>query len=382
MSSNNELRRVLIMADESADWVVAGLRQLDRIALSLDEFAVDHGASSPMLVCLFWRSNLDQSQRWIPTNPRLTKVAFTNEPGPEPYDLVLSTRLFLYRKAIAKLLEVARPTGMPQPPSWENYVAAATVPEASRVGVWDYIGNGEEIDEIERRFLRGSGKSQDGFVSRFLNRPVSRAMTRVLLRFPTTPNAWTWLIFPIAVVGALVLAGGTYWSFVWGLVLFQIFSILDGCDGEIARARFMESESGRRLDDLFDVLSNILLALGLGLGLRHAHERFGVLFFAEGILTALVIAISEWLLARETPVATNGAANSLGGALYPRHRNLVERSGILRFGEKYASLLIQLTKRDVAVLFFVLLAAIGLPALILHLLLAVTAVTLAFALKR
>jgi CDP-L-myo-inositol myo-inositolphosphotransferase len=57
-------------------------------------------------------------------------------------------------------------------------------------------------------------------------------------------------------------------------VLFQIFSILDGCDGEIARAKFMESERGRRLDDLFDVLSNILLVLGLGFGLRYAHPHF------------------------------------------------------------------------------------------------------------
>ena len=34
---------------------------------------------------------------------------------------------------------------------------------------------GSQIDEIERKFLRGSGKSQDGFVSRYLNRPISRA---------------------------------------------------------------------------------------------------------------------------------------------------------------------------------------------------------------
>ena len=60
---------------------------------------------------------------------------------------------------------------------------------------------------------------------------------------------------------------------------------------------------------------------------------------------------------------------------------LVERSGLLVFGEKFASLSIQLTKRDVAILFFVLLAAIGLPGLILHLLLVVTALTLVFALK-
>ena len=373
------LRRVLILADESADWMVAGLRQLDRLALAIDEFAVDNRESSPVVVCLFWRSNLDQSQRWVPANPRLTKIAFTSELEPEPYDLVLSTRLFLFRKAIGKLLAEPVLPAIPQPPSWENYFAAAAMPEPSRPGVWDYIANGDQIDGIERRFLRGSGKSQDGLVSRYLNRPISRAITRLLLRFPATPNAWTWLIFPIPVIAALVLARGTYWSFVWGLVLFQFFSILDGCDGEIARAKFMESERGRQLDDLFDVLSNILLVLGLGFGLAHGHPRFGSFFIVEGIAAALLIGLNEWFLSRAPASETN--ADLLGGALYPRHRELVARSGLLAFGEKFASLLIQLTKRDVAVLFFVFLAAVGWPSVILHLLFAVTAVTLAAALR-
>ncbi len=373
------LRRVLILADKSADWMVAGLRQLDRLALAIDEFAVDNRESSPVLVCLFWRSDLDQSQRWTPADPRLTKVAFTDELEPEPYDLVVSTRLFLYRKAVSKLVAEAVPPPRPQLPSWESYFAAAEMPEPARAGIWEYIANGDQIDGIERRFLRGTGKSQDGFVSRWLNRPISRAVTRLLLRFPATPNAWTWLIFPIPLVAALVLARGTYWSFLWGLLLFQIFSILDGCDGEIARAKFMESEGGRRLDDLFDVLSNILLVLGLGAGLSRAHPRFALFFDLEGIAAGLLIALNEWLLSRAP--ASETAADSLGGALYPRHRELVARSGLLAFGENFASLLIQLTKRDVAVLFFVFLAAVGLPSLILHLLFAATAVTLTAALR-
>jgi phosphatidylglycerophosphate synthase len=375
------LSRVLILADESADWRVAGLRQLDRIALAIDEFAIDNKETAPLLVCIFWRPDLHQSQRWIPANPRLTKLAFTNEPDRKPYDLVLSTRVFLYRKAIAKFSADAIRPAIPDSGSWQDYFDAVQTREPSRSGVWDYIARGDQIDEIERRFLRGSGKSQDGLVSRYLNRPISRAITRLVLRFPASANAWTWLIFPIPVAAAFLLARGTYSSLVWGLILFQIFSVLDGCDGEIARAKFMESDSGRRLDDLFDVLSNILLALGLAFGLRHAHQRFGALYLAEGISTAGLIAISEWLLARGTRTAIVPSPNLLGGALYPRHRALIERSGILRFGEKFASLLVQLTKRDVAVLFFVLLAAVGWPSAILHLLFIVAAVTLGFTFK-
>lgn len=370
------LRRVLILADESADWVVAGLRQLERIALSLDEFAVENNETPPVFVCILWRSDLDQSQRWIPANPRLTKIAFTPDLTDEPYDLVVSTRLFLYRKAIRQLLSEGRASA--RPPSsgtlWEIADMQEHVPP--REEAWEWIPAQDAIGAIETRFLRGSGKSQDGFVSRYLNRPISRTITRLLLCLPVTPNAWTWLIFPIPVIAALVMARGMPWSFVWGLVLFQLFSILDGCDGEIARAKFLESDTGRRLDDLFDVLSNVLLVLGLGFGLRHAHQQMGGLYLAEGIAAAILIAINEWFLARAPIDAT---ADSLGGALYPRHRAMVERSGLLSFGEKFASVVMQLTKRDVAILFFVILALIGISAVILHLLLAVTVMSLALA---
>jgi phosphatidylglycerophosphate synthase len=376
------LRRVLLLADESADWIVAGLRQLDRLALAIDEFAVDNNETAPVLVCIFWRPDLNESQRWIPANPRLTKVAFTEDVDDESYDLILNTRLFLCRKAVRQLLETEVQPPAANEHSWEFYSRVAESRSRSLKGAWEYIVTGDQIDEIEKRFLRSSGKSQDGFVSRYLNRPISRTITRLSLRFPATPDAWTWLIFPIPVIASLVLSQGTYGSFVWGLVLFQIFSILDGCDGEIARAKFLESERGRKLDDLFDVLSNILLVFGLGFGLRQAHPHFGWLYLAEGIVAGVLIAFNEWYLATRKPAPSGEAtADSLGGALYPRHRDLVQRSGLLRFGEKFASVLIQLTKRDVAVLFFVFLAAIGLPFLILHLLLVVTTATLAVALK-
>jgi phosphatidylglycerophosphate synthase len=338
----------------------------------------------------------------VPKNERLTRVAFTTDLNGEPFDLVLSTRLFLYRKAMRSLISEgcasARPITSDQalpemedvrkhvPPSekefWAGCFQQVEALPSSRAGAWEYIADGEQIDGIEIRFLRGSGKSQDGFVSRYLNRPLSRAVSRLLLRFPTTPNAWTLLIFAIPIAAALILLHGTYWSFLWGLVLFQVFSVLDGCDGEIARAKFLESERGRRLDDFFDILSNILLVAGLGFGLSRQATLAGHsswFYIVEGLAAAALIGVNEaYLAARKTGV-DEGMPEPLGAALYPRHRELVGRSGILFLGERFASWLIQLTKRDVAMLFFVFLAAIGQPAWILHLLLGVTVVSLALA---
>jgi hypothetical protein len=38
-SNNQTLRNILILADQSADWKVAGLRQLDRVLLALNSYA-------------------------------------------------------------------------------------------------------------------------------------------------------------------------------------------------------------------------------------------------------------------------------------------------------------------------------------------------------
>ena len=387
MAEIRSFRRVLIVADESADWMVAGLRQLDRLVLSIDEFALENKETAPVLVCILWRPDLDQSQRWVPTNERLTRVAFTTDLDGQSFDLVLNTRLFLYRKALRRLLEASiSPSGIISSNNemelWESYFRL--VESYSRKGGWEYITNGNQIDEMEIRFLRASGKPQDGFVSRYLNRPISRVVTRLLLRFPTTPNAWTLLIFAIPVAAALILLNGTYWSFLSGLLLFQVFSVLDGCDGEVARAKFLVSERGRRLDGLCDILSNILLVAALGFGLFHqAHQpgSFGWFYLVEGLLAAALIGLNEFLLARRKPPGSGPSSPALAETLYPRHRELVERSGLLRLGETFAYWVMQLTKRDVAMLFFVFLAAIGQPAWILHLLLAVTAISLALAAK-
>ena len=59
-------RRVLIVADDSADWMVAGLRQLDRLALTIDEFAVENRETAPVLICIFWRPDVDPLQTMDP----------------------------------------------------------------------------------------------------------------------------------------------------------------------------------------------------------------------------------------------------------------------------------------------------------------------------
>ena len=215
-------------------------------------------------------------------------------------------------------------------------------------------------------------------MSRFINRPISRAISRLLLHTPITPSVWTLSIFLLPLAGAAFLARGGYASVIVGLLFFQLYSILDGCDGEIARAKYLESPHGRQLDTWCDVIGSLLLVVGLGYGLSRAAEQKSF-YFIESIFVAIFILINELLLL--FPSDESQIPEKLNGALYPRHQRMFGGSGLFFFGERFAGWLIQLTKRDVAILAFVLLALVGQPAWILHLSGTVAAISSLLALK-
>jgi hypothetical protein len=200
-------------------------------------------------------------------------------------------------------------------------------------------------------------KPQDGFVSRFLNRPISHRITYFLLKFPIYPSAWTILIFILPLIACVFFVRGDYVSIVIGAAIFQAFSILDGCDGEIARAKNLESKFGERLDHLCDFLASLLYVLALGMGLDRLRE---------GVVCAVLITANEWLL-RGGKSEISVASPTLHKSLYARHRGMIGHSGLLNLGERFVWWLLQLTKRDMAVFVFLVLALIGLAEWILHL---------------
>jgi phosphatidylglycerophosphate synthase len=200
-------------------------------------------------------------------------------------------------------------------------------------------------------------KPQDGFVSRFLNRPISGRITRFLLKFPVHPSAWTISIFVLPLIASVFLVRGDYFSVLLGAAIFQVFSILDGCDGEIARAKNLESKFGERLDYFSDFIASLLYVLALGLGLHRS---------SEGIVCAVLITANELLL-RAGKSQTAVAPSTFHESFYARHHGMIGHSGLLHLGERFVWWLFQLTKRDMALVVFLMLALLGLAQWILHL---------------
>jgi phosphatidylglycerophosphate synthase len=200
-------------------------------------------------------------------------------------------------------------------------------------------------------------KPQDGFVSRFLNRPISSRITSLLVKFPIHPTAFTASIFVLPLVAGIFFLRGDYLSILMGAAIFQVFSILDGCDGEMARAKNLESKFGERLDNICDFLGSLIYVVALGTGLHH---------FKEGVVCALLITTNELVL-RWGTAAKRMASEDFHESFYARHHGMIGHSGLLDLGERFVWWLFQLTKRDMAIFFFLVLALLNMATWILHL---------------
>jgi phosphatidylglycerophosphate synthase len=367
--------RVIILADESANWQIAGLRQLDRLALALDDFARSISSQRKIDIVIFWRPDISIAQRWRPDNPRLTRCHFIDGLTVGATQRFLNTRLVVQRKGIEVLLADA--ISLQSDPAlgdesavwnelWEQVEDARANSRGSFADEWRYLTNSREIPPVERWLLRGSGKSRDGFISRCLNRPISRTVSQFLLKTSMTPDLWTVLITAFPVLGFLFMIRGNYAGFVIGAALFNLHSILDGCDGEIARAKYLDSDKGPGIDAIGDLIALLLFSIGLGFGLFRSAQHLAIthwVFLSEGILAFVLIALRLGPdhvldLLRRGPAAV----------VFTKDDERLQRSGERMFGDRLTSLGFELTKRDVAFFIFLVAIALGLAPWVLQLL--------------
>ena len=147
------------------------------------------------------------------------------------------------------------------------------------------VENEYELRGAERQLFQRLIKPTESFLSQKFERKVSLAITRRLLYTRVTPNQISIASILLGIFSALLFLGESRILHVVGGSLLLFSSIVDGCDGELARLRFQESRWGSWLDFLGDnvVHVSIFLCLGLGLYLRGEGTVYAVL----GCLAAL-----------------------------------------------------------------------------------------------
>jgi phosphatidylglycerophosphate synthase len=214
-------------------------------------------------------------------------------------------------------------------------------------------------DAIFAELLRGDL----GLVARYLNKPVSFRVTRhVLCRLPVTPNQVTLFAGVLGLAGAALIALGGRTTMLLGFLLAHVQSVLDGCDGELARVRFQQSAIGEWLDTIVDDALNFALAVGIGVGVWRAWGSdlylAGGLAAAAMLLTYNVVAYRELVRQGEGGEVLKVRWWFAGGA--DLKASYAQRGG----GQGLRGLLFMIGRRDFFVLAWLLLAVAGLAPVI------------------
>ena len=113
---------------------------------------------------------------------------------------------------------------------------------------WTDVDTPEDLKRARKMLVKTAVKGTgDGFISRHLNRKISTEISALLVD-RVTPNGMTAVAFAIGITSALL----TLVSLPLAGILYQLSSILDGVDGELARAGLRTSRLGGYMDSILD----------------------------------------------------------------------------------------------------------------------------------
>jgi CDP-L-myo-inositol myo-inositolphosphotransferase len=204
--------------------------------------------------------------------------------------------------------------------------------------------------------IRALSKPTDGMVSRYINRRVSTVLTRLVMDWDVfIPNLFTFIALLMGLAAMLLVASGQLWGFAVGGLLYQLSSIVDGNDGEIARLKFRGSKLGGWLDTISDDITNLGFILALGAGVARASGQ-------NGWLVLSVVAVSMGLFAviqLYTYLLTNTELTTTIDAPW-EVMNVEDQQS---FRARFMNTLFLICKRDFYALLFAILCVAGLPVI-------------------
>ena len=201
------------------------------------------------------------------------------------------------RQGATRAVVAAAPVAFPRPlPIPVEFVAVGSAaPEGARRERVDVIAGVELADETARlraewALIRRMNKSFEGPVDALINWRFSMRITRILARrsLAVTPNHVTITAILVGLAASFVASRSGYAMFAIAGVMLEVNSILDSCDGELARLRYQYSKLGQWLDNLSDDIVDNLFIIAVGAGFGGVWRCLGLVVAGGRILVSLV----------------------------------------------------------------------------------------------
>jgi len=153
------------------------------------------------------------------------------------------------------------------------------------------IASAADLPRAEEWLLASLVKDTEGFMSRHVERRISLAISRRLAGTRVTPNTMTLVSVGVGLAGAALFLSSRPGAPLLGALLVLLHSILDGCDGELARLQFQESRFGGILDFWGDnVVHSALFGTIAAAWSRASGQTWPLLLGAAAILGTILSA--------------------------------------------------------------------------------------------
>ena len=155
----------------------------------------------------------------------------------------------------------------------------------------------EDLPEAERKLDTWLVKPTDGFFARN-NRKVSIPISRQLIKLPLTPNMVTMLVLGVSFTSGAFFARGGYCSTLLGAFLSVVASVLDGCDGEVARLKLQSTRFGCWLETVCDYLYYLFVFGGMAIGLTRSlgsrvYLAWGALLCFGAVMSFFAVSLTR-----------------------------------------------------------------------------------------
>jgi len=197
-----------------------------------------------------------------------------------------------------------------------------------------------------RQFILDSTQTP---VARHVNKKISIPFSTILARFNISPNSITFFALVISGVGAFFL------NPLGAFLCFQINSLLDGCDGEVARMNLSFSEWGRKFDVFADYLTTVLILFFV------TQTFWGMSFISNAVLVGGLLCFGLLVFLWGGAVLFKKTPDNLAEIEGLCHRRLKTSQNFL---DRVCRIFLFLSHRDFYIWILFLLALFQLTALI------------------
>jgi phosphatidylglycerophosphate synthase len=153
---------------------------------------------------------------------------------------------------------------------------------------WQRVRNEQQRRLAERKLDGWLVKPTDGIFAR-TNRRISIPISRRIIPFPITPNMVSLFTLGVSFAAGGFFALGGYWNMLTGAVLSWFSSVLDGCDGEVARLKLQESAFGCWLETVCDNLYYLFILGGMTIGLERSSGNRSYLIWGGLLLFGAIM---------------------------------------------------------------------------------------------